>query len=279
MKLSIITINYNNLSGLRKTVDSVLAQTWRDFEWIIIDGGSTDGSKELIEEIAARPDSQIAYWCSEPDKGIYNAMNKGICHAYGEYVQFLNSGDCLFSAKILQEVFSKKYDSDIIYGRCAFGNTEEFVIPEMPTIITFAYLLRKSLCHPSTFIKRSLLFRNPYDEKYRIVSDWKNWVIWKIEGRSFEFVNNIISLFDTTGLSSKNDNIIKEETGSVLKELLPDYVYELSNDYVSFYEKYEIDNSVSELQMTYRYIHCRRLYKRIIRGTLSVISMLEKIRR
>lgn len=101
MRLSIITINYNNLEGLKKTVRSVMDQTWRDFEWIIIDGGSTDGSRELIEEVAARPDSQVSYWCSEPDKGIYNAMNKGTAKAKGEYYLFLNSGDSLYDNEII----------------------------------------------------------------------------------------------------------------------------------------------------------------------------------
>lgn len=81
MKLSIITINYNNLQGLRNTFQSVISQTWQEFEWIVIDGGSTDGGKELLEE----HQEKFSYWVSEPDKGIYNAMNKGISHANGEY--------------------------------------------------------------------------------------------------------------------------------------------------------------------------------------------------
>ena len=80
MKLSIITVNYNNREGLQRTIDSVVSQTFRDFEWIVIDGGSTDGSKELIKQYA----DHFSYWVSEPDKGIYNAMNKGILKATGE---------------------------------------------------------------------------------------------------------------------------------------------------------------------------------------------------
>ena len=84
MKLSIITINYNNKAGLQRTIDSVICQTCKDFEWIVIDGGSTDGSKQLIEQYQ----SHFAYWCSEPDNGVYHAMNKGITHAKGEYLLF-----------------------------------------------------------------------------------------------------------------------------------------------------------------------------------------------
>jgi glycosyltransferase involved in cell wall biosynthesis len=91
-KLSIITINYNNLEGLQRTVESVVNQTWQEFEYIVIDGGSTDGSADFIESQS----ETIDYWVSEPDKGIYNAMNKGIAKASGEYLLFLNSGDHLF---------------------------------------------------------------------------------------------------------------------------------------------------------------------------------------
>ena len=87
MKLSIITINYNNCDGLRKTIESVIAQTTRDFEYIVIDGGSTDGSVDVIKEYA----DYIDYWVSEPDKGIYNAMNKGTRAAHGDFLLFLNS--------------------------------------------------------------------------------------------------------------------------------------------------------------------------------------------
>ena len=97
MKLSIITINYNNCDGLQKTIDSVIAQTWRDFEWIVIDGGSTDGSKELLEQYK----EHFSYWCSEPDKGIYNAMNKGIAKANGDYLNFMNSGDAFYEKMMI----------------------------------------------------------------------------------------------------------------------------------------------------------------------------------
>ena len=99
MKLSIITINYNNKAGLQKTIDSVICQTWRDFEWIVIDGGSADGSKELIEQYQ----QHFSYWCSERDDGVYSAMNKGICISSGDWIMILNSGDYLYSRDSLFE--------------------------------------------------------------------------------------------------------------------------------------------------------------------------------
>ena len=123
MKLSIITINYNNLSGLKRTIDSVFKQSFQDYEWIVIDGGSTDGCKELIEQ----NQEHFAFWCSEHDNGIYNAINKGLAHATGDYVQFLNSGDWLYENNTLEKVFTHIDDQYDIYY--AFYQITENVCP------------------------------------------------------------------------------------------------------------------------------------------------------
>ena len=113
IKLTIITINFNHAEGLKRTIDSIVNQTFTDYEWIVVDGGSTDGSKELIEQYK----DHFAWWCSEPDKGVYNAMNKGITHAMGEYINFMNSGDIFATPTILEEIFSTPRTADILYGR------------------------------------------------------------------------------------------------------------------------------------------------------------------
>ena len=113
MTLSIITINYNNKEGLQKTITSVVSQTVKEFEWVVIDGGSTDGSKELIEKYT----DHIDYYVSEPDKGIYNAMNKGIHASHGKYLQFLNSGDSLHDNDTIERVLPLLKDTDIYVGR------------------------------------------------------------------------------------------------------------------------------------------------------------------
>ena len=115
VKLSIITVNLNNLEGLKRTYESVVCQTFTDYEWIVIDGGSTDGSREFIEQ----HQDKFAYWCSEPDKGIYNAMNKGIVRAKGEYLNFMNSGDCFACEETLAGVFGRERTADILYGYVA----------------------------------------------------------------------------------------------------------------------------------------------------------------
>ena len=112
MKYSIITVNYNNKNGLEMTIKSVLGQTCKDFEYIIIDGGSTDGSVEVIKKYASR----IDYWVSEPDKGVYNAMNKGIRKATGDYLNFMNSGDAYHSTSALEIIAGLHSDDDIIIG-------------------------------------------------------------------------------------------------------------------------------------------------------------------
>ena len=112
MKLSIITINYNNRDGLQKTIESVVSQSFKDFEWIVIDGGSNDGSRELIERYA----ESISYWVSEPDKGIYNAMNKGIKASNGDYLLFLNSGDSLCDEYVIADFQKLSFTEDIISG-------------------------------------------------------------------------------------------------------------------------------------------------------------------
>ena len=169
MKISIITVNLNNRDGLQKTIDSVVSQTFKDFEWIVIDGGSTDGSKELIEQYA----DHITYWVSEPDKGIYNAMNKGIKVSKGEYLFFLNSGDWLWEPNTLlsvAEAMKSLPENCFLYGSCFDRDLKNNNPPEK---LDLAFFLNSTLCHQVVFHPRSAFPEEGYDESYRIVSDWK----------------------------------------------------------------------------------------------------------
>jgi glycosyltransferase len=171
MKISVITINYNNATGLRKTAASVLGQTYADFEYLIIDGGSTDGSREIAEELAPR----LGYWCSETDGGIYNAMNKGVGHAKGDYLLFLNSGDTLSDAKVLESIARELDGTDIVYGNLLFRypRPKKDFYRVYPDELTAGFFLKDSLPHPASFIRRKLLVDTPYNETYRIVADWE----------------------------------------------------------------------------------------------------------
>ena len=230
MKYSIITVNLNNRDGLKKTIKSVISQDYSDYEYIIIDGGSTDGSKEICEEYS----SQITYWVSEKDSGIYNAMNKGIKVAHGDYINFMNSGDTFYDNHILLNVSEKMDDSDIIVG-CDFNQspiTGETYISILPTRISMATFFTQTLPHQSSFIRRSLFYNSPYNENLKIVSDWE-FFMKKIvyERASVQLINDlVISRHEQDGLSAYGAQTATEERERVLKELLPDGIY---NDYRS----------------------------------------------
>ena len=198
MRLSIITINYNNRDGLQKTIDSVISQIWRDFEWIVIDGGSTDGSKELIEQNK----SYFAYWCSEPDNGIYNAMNKGIAKAQGEYLFFLNSGDCLHEKDTLSKVFCHQELADVVYGDVNRVSNYSSYIHYYPHKLTTHYLITDGLCHQATFIRATLLKGYGYREDLKQISDWYKTVEWFRQGKTFAHTGLIIADYDMNGISS-----------------------------------------------------------------------------
>ena len=222
MKLSIITINYNNKAGLQKTIDSVICQTWKDFEWIVIDGGSTDGSKELIEQYQ----QHFAYWCSEPDKGVYNAMNKGIAKAKGEYLNFMNSGDCYVNATTLQDVFSKVLLGDIVAGPVILSDGQRLYQYQDNYV---RLLLCSSLCHQSSFFKRNLFDNYKYREDFQIISDWVALVDWLLfEGKFLQYIDVDVACYDLFGISSNQEEMmnernlfLQERLGSKIADELP----------------------------------------------------------
>ncbi len=152
-RLSVITVNRNNAGGLAKTISSVITQSYRDFEFIIIDGASDDESPEIIRKNA----SHLSYWISEPDKGTYHAMNKGIKVAKGEYCLFLNSGDYLVHSTVLEKVFSHNIDADIISGDVLkIRPNNKFRRVSSPETISLHKLCIHSLPHQATLIRTSL---------------------------------------------------------------------------------------------------------------------------
>lgn len=219
MKLSIITINYNNANGLRRTIESVVSQTYNDYEYIIIDGGSTDGSVGVIKEY----ENKISYWVSEKDGGIYNAMNKGVKVAHGEYLIFMNSGDVFYRDKVLEEIQSTNKTDDIIVGKVYTNDGKEFLYqPKLPTMFFF---YSSTIPHQGSFIKKWLLDKYPYDEQLEITSDWKFFVEAVIfENCTISFVNVPVSMFDTEGISTSNPEKTWSEKLRVMKTMLPERV-------------------------------------------------------
>lgn len=178
-----------------------MSQTFKDFEWIVIDGGSTDGSKELLEQYA----DHFAYWVSEPDKGIYNAMNKGIKVAKGEYLQFLNSGDWLVDDSALQRVFEKEHVADVLFGYMLVEGTETISSAAMmKPKLHWTDFIGNTLPHQASFIKRELFEKyGLYDESYKIAGDTKFFlkaIVW--EKSSYEFIAQKVAVFQQGGISS-----------------------------------------------------------------------------
>jgi len=222
--LSIITVNFNNNSGLRETIQSIREQSFSDYEHIIIDADSTDGSKETIARYSAES-PYLSYWVSEPDKGIYDGMNKGIKQAKGEYIYFLNSGDFLFDSNVLTSI---SFDgTEYICGnmRMVYSDTEyEDIIP--PEEIDGLHLLKSFLPHPASFIHHSLFKNQEYRTDYKIISDWIHMVDnIVLKGCSYKHINLLISNFDSTGLSSTNGSIGLNERNKWIKENLPARIY------------------------------------------------------
>lgn len=219
-KFSIITINYNNLKGLKKTIESVINQTWKEFEYVVIDGGSTDGSAEYL----VTQTENIDYWISEKDLGIYNAMNKGVKIATGEYLLFLNSGDHFFNNKILEQNHEHVTLDDLIYFNLemiAEGSSE---IINYPKELRFYDLYFSTLPHPATFIKKELFCTTGlYDENLKIVSDWKFFILALFRDNcSYNKINETFSTFYLDGLSSRED--CSEERNEVLKEYFRGFI-------------------------------------------------------
>lgn len=263
-ELTIITINYNNAFGLQKTVESVLAQSTQDFEYIVVDGGSTDGSVDYLIAQNSELRTQNFSFISEKDKGIYNAMNKGIRMAKGEYIHFLNSGDWLVDEyvveKMLKElsIFEFRVSGsesgveatpvDIIVGnkitvrpdgKVRYGCNDKRPV----TALTF---YRGTIEHTSAYIRRALFDRvGLYDETFRIVSDYK----WYFEAvlhhnAKVAFTDLYVTYFDSTGISSTNLALDKAERRQVLEQMLPPAV-------LADYDTYSFD--IDQMKRLKRY--------------------------
>lgn len=251
MKLSIITINRNNAAGLEKTLKSVAAQTCKDFEHIIIDGASTDDSVGIIKryvENTTNPSpitnnpSPVTHhqikWISEPDKGIYNAMNKGIRMAEGEYIQILNSGDILASCDVVAgmriELMTRNSALEeplpILYGNMIkdFGNgkqKKDTCGNKEYTPESFLYFYNGTLNHDSAYIRRDLFEKyGYYNEQLKICSDWEWYVRAIVLGKEKVYYANIdVTIFDMFGVSEsngENKDVIKKERREYLESIM-----------------------------------------------------------
>lgn len=272
---SIITVNLNNFLGLRETIQSVLIQEFENYEIIIIDGGSNDGSKEIIEFFKNR----ISYWITEEDNGIYHAMNKGIVQATGEYLIFLNSGDFLVDKDVLFKVSKVYQDNDLLMGNLALSkNGKVFHIVSLKEEITFKNLYNQNLPHQATFIKRDLFDRfGLYDEDLKIYGDLEFWIRTIIKNNcSVQKLNILISDYNTVGLSSNPEtlSIRDAERGTVISQNIPKRIlsdYKSNQDHLKSLEAVLWLNS-----KRYRQLIIKILYLFALQS-IAILKSIKKI--
>lgn len=237
IKLSIITINFNDAEGLERTLKSVVSQSYSGFEYIVIDGGSSDESPNLIKEYAGK----ISFWVSEPDRGIYHAMNKGIARANGEYLLFLNSGDVLLESNTLEENIKFLEYFDLIYFNTMLKDEEKEFVKVYSSDLSIDYLINDTIPHQGTFIKKSLFDKiGMYDETLKINSDWKFFLLALIRYNcSYKKIEKTLSVFYLGGISSRSENqaLLFSERKTVLENEFPmiKFLYDehvkVSNEY------------------------------------------------
>ena len=225
MKISIITINFNNTEGLQRTILSVRNQTCSDYEYIVIDGGSNDGSVDIIKQNT----DIINFWVSEKDKGIYHAMNKGIQKAQGEYCIFMNAGDTFYNHQVIEQVTQHHMVEDVVCGDLCMG--KDIICPN-PDQVTLRSLYKKTIFHQASFIKTTLLKNKPYDETLRSASDWK-WFLHTLifENKTYNHLPIIIARFEGGGFSEKESEVGQNEVIQELQHMLPERIRQDYEDY------------------------------------------------
>lgn len=218
MRLTIITVTYNNSEGLARTIKSITSQTCKDFEYVIVDGASTDNSVEIIKD----NETHISKWISEPDTGIYNAMNKAVRMATGDYCLFINAGDELYSNKTVEEICKLDFDEDFVEGREYDASLNAYSTPPKEPTLAF-YLFIGNNRHQASLIKRAMLLQYPYDEKLKIASDLKfNVESLVIRNCSYKCIDTIIAKYEGGGISRKMNH--KKELDYIYSNLVPNRI-------------------------------------------------------
>ena len=206
MKLSIITICKNE-PNLRRTLDSINNQTFKDFEWIVIDGKSDSKIIKIFNEYRDR----INFFTSEVDRGIYNAYNKAIKKAHGEYVCFMNAGDVFYDDMVLENVFCRKQTADILYGNTNIIKGKKSYIEEAPDTIDKYFFMYGTINHQSCFIKTSLFKKyGLYNESYKIASDFEKFIVFAKHNVCFKKLNLVIATYYKNGISSNKSKTHRE---------------------------------------------------------------------
>jgi glycosyltransferase involved in cell wall biosynthesis len=263
-KISIITVNYNDREGLHKTIKSVLSQSYKDFEFVVMDGGSTDGSAELIEQYKG----QIDVGVSEKDGGVFHAMNKAIRLAKGEFVIFMNGGDIFYNEQVLEEVVPLlNNDADIFYGDNYKESPGSKRLKTYPERLDFSFFYTSSINHQSTFIRRSLFDTYfYYNENYRIAADWEFFVFTIChENVPYKYLKKTISIYDFTGISSNpnSSELFIKEKSQTFEKYFPAFI----EDYK------EVGELNSKRFLQFQHIKKHNFAWKFLKGFISILLL------
>lgn len=262
--LSIVTVNFNNNKGLINTLRSVKQQLFSSYEHIIIDAGSSDESKETIIQYASNA-SYPVYWVSEPDRGIYDGMNKGISQAHGEYLYFLNSGDLLMN-NVLQEI---PFDgTKYLYGNIKLINNTGSINIIPPNELDILFFLTSTLPHQGCFIHHSLFNTRIYDINYTIVSDWIHMMhCIVIEDCSYKHFPVFIAEYDGSGISTTQPQRVLKERSKWIKSNIP-VAYRNAFTELSVFRNSEFASIIPLLSKTRKF---QKRVKRLVIDRKSVV--------
>ena len=211
---SVVTVSFNCAGLIAKTIESVLRQDYASLEYIVIDGGSTDGTAEIIREYQDR----LAYWCSEPDGGIYQGMNKGIQQAQGDWIIFMNAGDTFADDHVLTQIasYADKERCDILYGDIFTTKDEEL---RLKTASSPCNKQRMYFCHQAAFVKTSILKATPFNTKFKMSADLFFFKHCRLLGYHFLHVPVTVAVYDSRGISNTQRIKGLQENIRIVKEL------------------------------------------------------------
>ncbi len=262
-KVFVVTVVFNDVKNLERTILSVLNQTYKNIEYIIIDGGSTDGTVEVIKKYADR----LQYWVSESDKGMFDAMNKGVARSTGGWVNILNSGDYFISDTIFQEIFSEAHpDSDILYGSFVGNFSDRPVVCKPLDDVTVEAYKGMQACHSTLFVKTKIARKIPYDLKYRHSADGEFELHCIAAGYRFKNLGKIIFQVGTLGNSFNNWLHCRLENWQICRHYFPgiktDWFHFRKLARESTFRFFKAVTSIFGLYQLARYIYRKKLKKK-----------------
>lgn len=275
MNVSVITICFNSASCIERTIKSVIEQSSDNYEYIIVDGKSTDGTIEIIQKY----DSYIAKWISEPDKGIYNAMNKGVAMATGEYCIFMNAGDVFYSNNVLETVSSLLDGThSIVMGNQIYVNEKGYDhYGKYWKSVTLRTIFRGSLYHQASFIRRKDLVETPYDESLRMVSDWKLAHELLIQqNKLYKGIDVDIVLFDNTGITNRCVELRLKECKDTLDYMYPEKVqYDYIHDEIKYKKWWNLSRYINFTKRKYDQLRYKLRYSKYVTQRISYLRSEE----